>query len=79
MFPPFRKNTVHLEKQMPKKEKEKKKVKRMQTWEFFILQNNKTETFEGKIKILSWQTLEFFTHSEVSQKEKNKYFVLMHI
>ena len=51
----------------------------MQTWEFFILQNNKTETFEGKIKILSWQTLEFFTHSEVSQKEKNKYFVLMHI
>ena len=71
MFPPFRKNTVHLEKQ-----KKKKKVRRMQTWEFFILQNNKTVTFEGELKILSWQTLEFVTQSEVSQKEKHKYCIL---
>ena len=51
----------------------------MHTWEFFILQNNKTETFEGKLKILSWQTLEFVTQSEVSQKEKIKYCILMNI
>ena len=51
--PSLSKEYSALRKANAKKRKRKKKVKRMQTWEFFILQNNKTETFEGKIKILS--------------------------
>ena len=42
-----------------------------------ILLSHKRNTFESVL--MRWMNLETITHSEVSQKEKDKYCILLHI
>ena len=42
-----------------------------------ILLSHKKNTFESVL--MRWMNLELVIHSEVSQKEKNKYHILAHI
>ena len=45
------------------------------TMEYYsLIKRNKIELF-----VVKWMDLEFVIQSEVSQKEKNKYCMLMHI
>ena len=41
---------------------------------YSAIKRNETRTF-----VEMWMDLEFVTKSEVSQKEKNKYHILMHL
>ena len=52
-----------------------KKMWYIQTMEYYsAIKRNETELF-----VVRWMDLETVIQSEVSQKEKNKYFILTHI
>ena len=55
--------------------KDKEDVVHIYTMEYYsAIKRNETRTF-----VEMWMELEFVTQSEVSQKEKNKYHILMHL
>ena len=61
--------------QCPSTDEWMKKLWYIYTMEYYsVMKRNKIGSF-----VVMWMNLESVIQSEVSQKEKNKYFILMHI
>ena len=68
-------NCILLPRTEKKKKKKKKKKMYIYAMEYYsAIKRNKIESF-----VVIWIDLESVIHSEVSQKEKNKYCILTHI